>query len=40
MRDYNLAIVKILLKFVRKGKRVGKVRRYEISKLIVFEIRK
>ena len=40
MSDHNLAIAKTLLKLVRKGKRVGKVRRYEISKLTVPEIRK
>ena len=33
-------IAKILLKLVRKGRRVEKVRRYETSKLTVPEIRK
>ena len=37
---HKLVIVKTLLKLVRKGKRVEKVRRYETSKLTVPEIKK
>ena len=38
--DHNLVIAKTLLKLVRKGKRVEKVKRYETSKLTVPEIKK